>query len=83
MNASALSKHTANMIYWDPILFHGTNKPLERVRKTKWWSGNGDERHERTHGRLHLQVPSQQSFHKDAEQAAQSRYREYVDVTLV
>lgn len=83
MNASVLSRHTANVIYWDPILFHGTNKPLERVRRTILWSGNGDERHERIHGRLHLQVSSQQSFHKDAEQAAQSRYRDYVDVTLV
>jgi hypothetical protein len=33
-NLLLFSRHTTNVIYWDPILFHGTNEPLESVRKT-------------------------------------------------
>ena len=33
-----LSGHTTNVIYWDPMLFHGTNEPLEPVRKPILWS---------------------------------------------
>jgi hypothetical protein len=31
---SISSTHTTNVIYWDPILFHCTNEPLDPVRKT-------------------------------------------------
>ena len=71
------------MIYWDPIFFHGTNEPLQWVRKTILLSANEDERYEQYHERLRLQGSSQQSFRKDAERVGQSRYREYVYGTLV
>ena len=34
-----LSRRTTNVIYWNPILFHGTNEPLKSVRKTILPSG--------------------------------------------
>jgi len=33
-NLVVLSRRTTNVIYWNPILFHGTNETLEPVRKT-------------------------------------------------